>query len=55
MTLGEVAAELDAIADLIESVWEHDSDRQHALEEVEGRVIGLARRVRADRSANSWC
>ena len=53
MTLGEIAAELDAIADLIESVWEHDSDRQHALEEVEGRVIGLARRIRADRSPDS--
>jgi hypothetical protein len=47
MTPHEIAAELDAIADLIESVWEHDSDRQHALEEVEGRVIGLARRIRS--------
>ena len=47
VTPREITAELDAIADLIESVWEHGSDHQSALEEVEARVIGLARRVRA--------
>jgi hypothetical protein len=46
VTHREIAAELDAIADLIESVWEHGGDRQQALEQVEGRVIGLARRIR---------
>ena len=47
MTPPEITAELDAIADLIELVWEHGGDHQSALEEVEARVIGLARRVRA--------
>jgi len=47
MTFLDIVAELDAIADHIESVWEHGKDRQLALEEVESRVIGLARRIRA--------
>ncbi len=51
MTRREIIAELEAIADLIESVWEHDTDRQRALEEVEGRVIGLAHRIRSSTSA----
>jgi hypothetical protein len=47
MTPHEIAAELDAIADLIESVWQQDGNQQRALEEVEARVIGLARRIRS--------
>jgi len=51
VTRREIIAELEAIADLIESVWEDDTDRQCALEEVEGRVIGLAHRIRSSTSA----
>lgn len=47
VTFPEIAQELDAIADWIESVWKDSGDKQLALEEVEGRVIGLARRIRA--------
>jgi hypothetical protein len=51
VTHREIAAELEAITDLIESVWKQDSDLRHALEQVEGRVIGLARRIRGSHSA----
>ena len=38
MTHPEIIAELEAIADLIESVWEYDADRQRALEGLERAV-----------------